>query len=325
MKRRAALLLEVVVALTIMVMALGLLAGQLINSIRATSEAEVETRAAQLTDRMLSLLELDPNVAGSLLDTLEADGDFGEENPGWFWRVAVLPLEDVPGLGQVRLDVLLQRNPDKLDDVETADVVRTVVMLKAAPGRIDLASDFGVDPNRLEELSGQIPIPGIDLKNLDPQALVSMTPEQLMELLPMLLAILQQVAPGMAGQLGGLGGGQIPSPEDVGGLIGGGGLPGMPGLPGGVGPPGGMPPGAFPPGMGQRPGGGPGQGGGAGAGAGARRGGAGRDGAGADLGGFGGGGGRQRIGDLDRNRGPRRGGGGGGGGGAPRGGGGGGS
>ncbi|HMQ16052.1 MAG TPA: hypothetical protein PKC49_08775 [Phycisphaerae bacterium] len=315
MKRRAALLLEVVVALTIMVMALGLLAGQLINSIRATSEAEVETRAAQLTDRMLALLELDPNVAGSLLDTLEADGDFGEENPGWFWRVEVIPLEDVPGLGQVRLDVLLQRHPDKLHDVDTADVVRTVVMLKAAPGRIDLASDFGVDPNRLEELSGQIPIPGIDLSNLDPQALVSMSPEQLMELLPMLLAILEQVAPGMAGQLGGLGGGQVPSPDDLAGLIGGG-PPAMPGLPGGVGPPGGMPPGAFPPGMGQRPGGGRGQGG---AGAGTRRGGAGADGAGADLGGFGGGGGRQRIGDLDRNRGPRRGGGS-----APRGGGGGG-
>lgn len=302
--RPAALLLEVIVALTIMVMALGLLAGQLINGVRVTAHTDTQTRAAQMADRMLALLELDPNVAGQLQDKSEIDGDFGEENPGWFWRVTVLPMEDVEGLGQVRLDVLLQRDPGKLDDMDTAEIVRTLVMLKAAPQGIDLATDFGVDPNQLEQISDQIPIPGFDPQNLNPQALVSMTPDQLMAILPQLLAILQQVAPGLAEQIGS---GQIPNADDLGGL-----LPGGPGgLPGGL--PQGLPGGLGLPGAG----GGPAMGG-LGQGRGGRRGqnqdAAGQD-AGGDNGGFGGSGGgrggRQRIEDLDRNRGggQRRGGG----------------
>ena len=83
---RAVMLLEIVVAMAVMVTAMGFLGAQLVSGIKMTMYTEEQTRASQLADRMLALLELDPNTVTQFVAERQADGDFGEQYPEWFWR-----------------------------------------------------------------------------------------------------------------------------------------------------------------------------------------------------------------------------------------------
>lgn len=235
--RRGGLLLEVLLALAIMTMALGLMSGQLSGGMRLTQEADAQTRAALLSDRVLALLELDMALAERFFTQQEIDGDFGDENPRWFWRARVEQIPDVTGLGRVEISILYQGDPNRPAEIEGAGVVRRMHLLKADPGRINLVEDFGVSEEKLAEFASLAPIPGLDPANLDPQALVSMDPQQLLELLPMLLPLLQQFGGGRGGDFDFSNG--PPTPEQLaellGQLTGGGGgerPPGIPNLPG---------------------------------------------------------------------------------------------
>jgi hypothetical protein len=220
--RRAALLLEVVIALTILVAALGVLGGQLAGGLDMTAYAEQQTRAAQLTDRVMGLLELDPEILERFVDEDVVDGDFGDSHPGWFWRVSLEPT-DVENLARVKLEVLYQSDPDRQERIDDARPVRTVHLLKTPPPQIDLARDFGVDEEQLQQITESLPIPGLENGNLDPLALAqAITPETLPELLPALLPLIQQF----------LGAGLPPdaTPEDLTSLLG----DGLSGLSGGA-------------------------------------------------------------------------------------------
>ena len=198
--RRAVLLLEVVVALAIMVMAMGMLSAQLASGLRMTEAAEELTQASQLADRILALIELDPNTVERFFEEREIDGDFDsevyEQYRGWFWRATVEELPDDEDLGRVTIEILHQRNFDDRENIEDARIVRTLHLLKANPGRINLAEDFGVPEEQLELLMAMIPVPGLDPTALDPLALVSLEPEMLLELLPIVLPLLQQFGGG---------------------------------------------------------------------------------------------------------------------------------
>lgn len=194
------------VALTILVFALGLLGAQLVGGVRLTAEADLQTRVVQLSDRLLALLELDQQTAERFFADRQVEGDFGEAHPGWFWRAAVEPT-DVEGLGRVTVEILHQPDPRRQGDIREAVRVRRLHLLKADPGRIDLARDFGVDEQKLEELTATVPIPGLDPHALDPQRLVSLEPALLLELLPQLLPLIQQFAPGLGQRLEELAGG----------------------------------------------------------------------------------------------------------------------
>ena len=236
--RRGALLLEVVVALSIMVFALGMLGGQLVAGMRMIQSVDEQTRAIQLTDRILALLELDPETIARIGEEETADGDFGDQFPGWFWRVQLEPT-DIERLGLVTVEVLHQTDPDRQESMDDARIARTLHMLKAAPQPIDLAADFGFSEEQLTQLAETVPIPDFDPTALDPQLIAAMiTPETLIELLPVFLPLIQQMT-----------GGQLPadiSPEDIAGLLSGqfgGGLPGDPSGGGGPGAGGGGGPG----------------------------------------------------------------------------------
>ncbi|MFO0840349.1 MAG: hypothetical protein U1D55_17715 [Phycisphaerae bacterium] len=259
---RAALLLEVVVALTILVAAMGILGAQLVGGLKLTGYAEQQARANQLTDRILALLELDPEKIQQLATETHAEGDFGTQYPGFLWRTTIEPITDVAGLGLVTVEILYDASGSKTSDIEAARVVRSVHLLKSAPGRVDLENDFGVDSEQIEQITQMVPIPGFDPKQLDPQAIVSLDPTQLLELLPQLLPLLQQFGgqapPGLEGLLAG----GPPSPEQIQELLrqrlsgatpdGGGGAPGGPGRGGfpGAGAPNGGSPAAGGPGRG---------------------------------------------------------------------------
>ncbi|MBK8914600.1 MAG: hypothetical protein IPM64_08355 [Phycisphaerales bacterium] len=231
-RRRAALLLEVVVALTIVVAALGLLGGQIAGGLKLVQDAEVQTRAGEMGDRLLALLELDQELQKRIFVDNDMDGEFGEEYPGWFWQIQLEPAA-TEGLGIVTLSVLFDEK--RGEDIGEGRVVRRLHMLKADPGRINFESDFGVPLEQIQTVTQGALIPGFDPTAFDPQALLSLPPEQLLGLIMQLMPLLQQL-PGGAGilsQFGAGGEGGPASPEQfremLQGVAAGGAIPALPG------------------------------------------------------------------------------------------------
>jgi len=230
---RAVLLLEVVVALAVLVSAMGLLGAQLVGGIQTTIYAEEQTRAVQMADRMLAFLELDPNTVQQFVIERQADGDFGEQYPEWFWRAYAEELEETEALeeqrklSRVTIEILYQPGVGEDADVEQARVVRKLHMLKAAPGTIDLEKDFGVPANKVEQIkeliAGIAPEAFTEDGELDIRALMQYTGiEDLFTLMPMLAGMTDGGLAGMgggAGDLAGFIGGQNFSPEDLTGLL----------------------------------------------------------------------------------------------------------
>lgn len=197
---RAALLLEVVVALVIMVAVLAVVGSQMVGGIRMVADAESQTRAGELGDRMMALLDLDQQTQQKVFADLESSGDFGESYPDFMWRVSVEPTE-VDGLGQVTLEIVHIDNPEHYGDIEQGQVVRTFHMLKAAPGRIDLVNDFGMNEEQVAAVAQLIPIEGFDPRAMDPQQIASLDPAMLLQLLPQLLPLMQQLLGDKGGEL----------------------------------------------------------------------------------------------------------------------------
>jgi hypothetical protein len=229
---RAVLLLEVVVALAVMVTAMGFLGAQLVGGIKMTMYAEEQTRASQLADRMLALLELDPNTVERFVAERKADGDFGAQYPEWFWRASAeelketQDLEEQQRLSRVTVEILHDPGAGRDADIDEARVVRQLHLLKAAPGTIDLEKDFGVPAEQVESIMDAIreywPGAITETGEIDLRVLMQSTSiEDLFMLMPMFA--------GLAGQS--FGDGSL-------GPFGGGGFPGLPGggaLPGGLG------------------------------------------------------------------------------------------
>ncbi len=212
--QRGALLLEVVVALAILVASIGLLSSQLVTGMNLTTYSEEQTRAAYLADEVLSRIELDPNMhllLSELGESDELEEEFGDRHPGYFWRITMEPVEpEREDLFVVTVEILFQRDPDDIDNIDGAESVRRLVFLKAEPAKIDLAEDAGLDEAMIEQLRAAVPIPGFDPRAVDMHQLVALDPEAMLELVPIMMALFAQVGgqlPGdLAGQLGGLAG-----------------------------------------------------------------------------------------------------------------------
>ncbi|MGE3316495.1 MAG: hypothetical protein AB7O26_15370 [Planctomycetaceae bacterium] len=230
---RGGILLEVILALIIVTAAIGMLGGELIGGLKLVQYGDQQTRASELSERMLALLELDQDLVQRIFVDQEQEGDFGDQYPGYFWRIQLEPTE-IEGLGQVVLEVLHNDDLDNPDNRGKAKVVTTYAMLKADPGRINLEEDFGISGPQLEQLNEFLPSLGLDPNALDPQALASLDPMTLLALLPQILPLIQQLT---GGQITGSGPGGELTIEDLMNmrdqLAGGEGIPGLPGMPGG--------------------------------------------------------------------------------------------
>ncbi|WP_320046862.1 hypothetical protein [uncultured Ilyobacter sp.] len=195
--RHAALLLEVVVALTVMVTSMGFIGAQMVAGINMVMEAEEQTRASQMADRMMALLELDPNTITRFVMQREVDGDFGEENPGWFWRAYADEPEDQfqdEPFNFVTLQILHAPNSLDNETVESARVVRELHMIKAVPATIDLVRDFGMTSEDAEGLLANLPPEVLtESGEIDFTKLVQyLNPEDLFSMLPMVMGMMQQ-------------------------------------------------------------------------------------------------------------------------------------
>lgn len=204
--RFAALLLEVVVSLAIMVSALGFLGAQLIGGMQMVRQADLRTQAVAFVDRVVALVEFDPQMQKRLLQEQTTDGDFGRQDLGWFWRIEFEPITEIVGLGLIRISVWHDENASESSSIATARPVAEVALLKAARGELDLVRDFGMDEEEAAEWAASCH-GGINPRAVDPQELVqaaSENPECIFRLPPSLMPILEQfVGPDVAGRIGG--------------------------------------------------------------------------------------------------------------------------
>lgn len=217
---RAALLLEVIVALAILVAALGLLSAQLASGLELMALSEDQVRAAQLADYVLALVDLDPRLRQLLQESDELEYAFTDETalgyplghyPGYFWRITTEPAErERQDLELMTIEILRQRDRERAGSIDGAAVVRRLALLRAAPARIDLVEDAGMAEELVEQLRQQIPIPDFDPRAVDLQQIIALSPEVMQTLLPTLMAMLAQ---------GGTGGGgfRLPGGADEGG------------------------------------------------------------------------------------------------------------
>lgn len=192
--RRAALLLEVVIALTILTTAMGFLCAQLSRGLDMTDYSERQLHAAYLSERVLAQLEQDPNFIEQLDELPEAEpleAEFGEAYPGYFWRVWWQPIsEEDETLRQWQIEVLHQANPELIDDSDTARVVYHVAFLKAPRATVNLIEDGGLSEGMAEQLRATLPIPDFDPQAVDLHEIVAINPELLLELLPTLMSLM---------------------------------------------------------------------------------------------------------------------------------------
>jgi hypothetical protein len=179
--RRGAMLLEVIVSMGLLLFGMVMVGLQINAGLDAARQADIRTRAVMLADSRFA--ELDSGAL--VLDELETeiDGDFGIRRqgepaevpyPGYTWRIQVEE-RDVSGIFEtdvestqglvfyaLRLDIgynesqVAEQIADPEYEIEFDDegrkIVRTVYRLWPKPADINLARDFGMEDEQVEEL-----------------------------------------------------------------------------------------------------------------------------------------------------------------------------
>jgi hypothetical protein len=182
-RRRGAALLEVVVALSILLVAMSVVGLTFRNGQRNAELTDEMTRAMMLTERLLAEME-----TGILeMEEREQSGWFGEEAmPGMSWRVLVNPHEDINGLVDVDIEIHMG-DPDGSD--EEHQLVLSTRVQRPEPRGIDFEKDFGLDQDQIDQLTEAIPggVAVIDPTDFDVRSLASLDLDALVELLPTLI------------------------------------------------------------------------------------------------------------------------------------------
>jgi type II secretory pathway pseudopilin PulG len=227
--RRASMLLEVLVTVTIMAMFMALIGAQILAAVQAAGLIERRQTSMLLAESITGRLQ-----AGGFELTDQAQqmaGTFGTVYPGWGWRVGAEPTDD-PTLMRVHLQVL-QGDPAVPDaSVDSMTAITDMYTFWALPAKMDLVEDFGLSESDAAALAAKT---GIDPKNFDPAMLAGLNIADLLKEYPDLERLLAMygIDPSMLATLDpetikkGLeaymaSGGTIPNPPSGGGTGGGG-------------------------------------------------------------------------------------------------------
>jgi hypothetical protein len=181
--RRAAALLEVVVALGILLMAMAGTGIAFRNCLQNIERAERMSRAVFLTDRLIG--EMDTGAL--VISEEEATGTLEEESmPGMSWRVVIQPLREIPGLLGVEVEVFMGDPDAKPDDREH---VLSSYFLRSLWQPINLERDFGLTVEQVEKMKEAVPggEAVFDPTNFDPRSLASLDMDTLGELMPVIM------------------------------------------------------------------------------------------------------------------------------------------
>ena len=193
-RRRGALLLEVILALTILFMGMSIIGIQLQTSIKIGYDNERRTQALLLAEAKLAQLD---SGAINLEREMGADGvmegDFGKSFPGYFFRFTMVEHDDLEDIFEVTTEILYGPPEEDLEpgDIEDAEAVLMLYSFRATPPTLNLQRDFGVTDEKIEELAASLP-PDLDPLDFSPAAFAEMDLETLLELMPLLLEIFGQ-------------------------------------------------------------------------------------------------------------------------------------
>ena len=176
---RAAVLLEVVLALTILIVVLSFIGSQMTASLEMARRTRDTSGALMLAQSVLA--EID---AGAVRPEQEQSDEFGPAWPGYAYRLTAEEVPEFEGLLQLRVQIL-HGPPDS--DLEQRRVVCDLHTQRIRPTDIDLQRDFGLSDEQIAKLADSIPPEtGIDVAAIDPSTIATMDPAQLVELLPSL-------------------------------------------------------------------------------------------------------------------------------------------
>ncbi len=182
-RRRGAALLEVVVALSILLVAMAVVGGAFRNGAHTIDRAERMSRARVMTERLL--VEMDTGILE--MEEREQSGWFGDEAmEGMSWAVEINPHERIERLLEVDVHIYLG-DPD--GDADERRHLLSTRVLRVEPKGLDLEEDFGLDEEQIDQLTEAIPGGAaiFDPTDFDPRMLAHLDLESLAELLPTLV------------------------------------------------------------------------------------------------------------------------------------------
>ncbi len=186
-RRGGYLLLEVVLSLTLLLMGLTYIGGQVQKTDEAARESVDLTRILMLTESKLAELDTGLVPFEDAADN-EIEGDFSLRFPDYGWQIRVDETA-TEKLRAIRLDILyaVRDNLESEFVFRDAEIVHTVYTMRAEPTTVDLKADFGITEDALKQLSETIPIEGFDPSAFDVSMFQSLDPEDLLAILPSLL------------------------------------------------------------------------------------------------------------------------------------------
>ncbi len=206
------MLLEVVLAISILLIGISVCGLALNNNLQDVKKGEALTRAMLLTEELMTRMD-----AGQVqMDQTEQSGEFGDSttrsptDPVFGYSLSIVPVEQEPEILRVEATILV-RDPT-LPEQPARELLVTKT-LRAKPRPLNLKEDFGMSDDQLKMLTDSVPggAQVLDPENFDPRSLAKMDMDSLAELMPMIMQAMS------SGQLSGL------DPSALGGA--GGGLP----------------------------------------------------------------------------------------------------
>ncbi|MCP4590528.1 MAG: hypothetical protein GY842_07280 [bacterium] len=185
--KRAFLLMEVVIAVSILVVGMAFIGMQVQNSSRAAARAERTMRTLLLAESKFA--EFD---SGLIIPEDEIEEEFGPLFPDYGWRLLIEPHPTTLDLNQITLQILYQPRQDISEqfDFDEAQVVHRLYTLRVTPQPIDLTRDFGMDEEQADDLAeqlGGVTEGGLDPRALSPAIFAELSLEELLEVAPPLL------------------------------------------------------------------------------------------------------------------------------------------
>jgi len=181
--RRGAVLLEVVVALSILLLAMSVVGLTFRNVMGNVERADRITRARIMTERLL--VEMDTGILE--MEEREQTGWFGKESiPGMSWRVEINPHDRIDRLVEVDVHIYMG-DPDGSE--EERQRLLSTRFWRPEPRGLDLEKDFGLDEDQIEQLTEAIPggVAMFDPTDFDPRMIAQLDMDMLAELLPTLI------------------------------------------------------------------------------------------------------------------------------------------
>lgn len=189
-RRSAYVMLETVIATGLLIVGLGVIGAQLQDSNAAVRKMRIKTQAVLLAESQLAMLDLGLVELDSVDEVQE--GDFGPRYPDWGWRLITEPTS-IDGLFRISVEVLyLVRDDNYRADTfeyDLAEVLFRAWAFRQPPRPLDLAMDFGLNDEEMDEFLekvGSAGIPGFENGMFDPTFLANADVEELLKLLPAL-------------------------------------------------------------------------------------------------------------------------------------------